>query len=775
MNVKIPRLSLLCFILFLNIFTGFQDAIGQTATVRGFVYEKQSGEPVIFTNVYLYKTSYGAATDVNGYFVISQIPPGEYLLMVTYLGYDTLRIPLRLNANDIITKKFYLTQLSVLLNEVNISGTREQVRTETRTSVVTITPKQIDQIPSIGGQPDIAQYLQVLPGVIFTGDQGGQLYIRGGSPVQNLVLLDGMIIYNPFHSIGLFSVFDTEIIRSAEVYTGGFGAEYGGRISSVMDITTRDGNKTRIAGKAGASTFGGELMIEGPLKKQKEDNKGSSSFILSAKNSYLKQSSKIFYQYIDTAGLPFNYLDLYAKLSLNGSNGSKVNFYGFSFDDRVDNYKALSNFHWNSYGGGLNFVVIPGKSPALMEGNVDYSDYKISLDEIASPSRTSEINGFNVGLGFTYFLGKDVLKYGVELLGYQTLFNYFNSVNRKIEQNENTTELGVYVKYKTILGKFLLEPSFRIQWYASLANLSPEPRLAVKYNVADKFRVKLAGGFYSQNLISARSDRDVVNLFYAFLSGPDNLQENFKGRPVRQALQKAQHIILGIEWDIFKNTTLNVEGYYKNYSQLTDLNRNKIYDDNGDNQDKPYYLRKDFILEDGYADGLDISFKYERNRFYFWAVYSLFWVRLSDELISFYPPYDRRHNVNLVSSYKFGASNNWELDARWNLGSGFPFTKTQGFYEKLTFLDGINSDYTTANGELGIQYATFDGGRLPYYYRMDVSLLRRIQLSRYARMEITVSITNLFDRDNIFYVDRITGEQVYQLPLMPSGGIRFFF
>ena len=103
------------------------------------------------------------------------------------------------------------------------------------------------QIPTVGGQADLAQYLQVLPGVIFTGDQGGQLYIRGGSPIQNKVLLDGMIVYNPFHSIGLFSVFDTDLMRNADVYTGGFNADFGGRISSVMDITTRDGNKKRLA------------------------------------------------------------------------------------------------------------------------------------------------------------------------------------------------------------------------------------------------------------------------------------------------------------------------------------------------------------------------------------------------------------------------------------------------------------------------------------------------------------------------------------------------
>jgi hypothetical protein len=131
--------------------------------------------------------------------------------------------------------------------------------------------------------------------------------------------------------------------------------------------------------------------------------------------------------------------------------------------------------------------------------------------------------------------------------------------------------------------------------------------------------------------------------------------------------------------------------------------------------------------------------------------------------------------VNIVASYKFGSSKNWEANARWNFGSGFPFTKTQGFYEKLTFGDGINSDYTTENGQLGIQYDEINGGRLPYYHRLDLSLLRRFQFSKYTRLEVTVGITNVYNRTNIFYVDRITGERVNQLPFMPSAGMRFFF
>ncbi|MBK7212579.1 MAG: TonB-dependent receptor [Bacteroidales bacterium] len=755
-------------------------AFSQNNSVRGFIYEKESGEPIIFTNVYLYRTSYGAATDVNGYFTISKVPDGNYTLMVTYLGYDTLRENISMKGGSVVTRKLYLDKASYSLKGVSISAEYQDMRTDTRTSVVKITPKQIKQIPAIGGQSDLAQYLQVLPGVIFTGDQGGQLYIRGGAPIQNKVLLDGMVIYNPFHSIGLFSVFETDILRTADIYTGGFGSAYGGRISSVMDLTTRDGNKKRIAGKAGASTFGSKLLIEGPIVKDKSDSKGSSSFILSFKNSYLEQSSKTFYTYIDKNGLPFNFMDLYGKVSLNSSNGSKVNAFGFNFTDKV-NYKAISDFDWDAAGGGLNFVVIPGSSPVLLEGTIAYSSYKISLAEQNTAPRSSLINGFNAGMNFTYFLGKDQLKYGIELLGFTTSFNYVNSVARTIDQTENTSEIAAFVNYKISRNKFLIEPGFRAQYYASLSDFSPEPRLAVKYLATNRLRFKMAGGFYSQNLIAANSDRDVVNLFYGFLSGSGNLPDSVNGNLRKHSLQKAQHLILGMEYDPSRTINLNFEVYYKYFSQLTNINRNKIFKDESPYNDpssisyKPEYLRKDFIIETGNAYGFDVSMKYDHNNLYVWFVYSLAYVNRDDGIEQYVPHFDRRHNINLVTSYQFGKEKLWEVNLRWNFGSGFPFTQTQGYYEELSFEEGIFSDITTQNGTLGILYSAYNKGRLPYYHRLDGGITKKFQLRENSVLEINVTITNAYDRKNIFYVDRISNQKVYQLPLMPSAGVSLSF
>lgn len=748
------------------------SVLAQTGTIKGFVYLKASGEPVLFTTVFLKGTSIGQATDVNGYFSISQIPPGEYTIMVTGMGYDTLQEPVSVKAGAILSKKLYLVQSNIKLQEVEVSAEQVAKQNETQISVNKIDPVVIKKLPTVGGEADLAQYLQVLPGVIFTGDQGGQLYIRGGSPVQNKVLLDGMIIYNPFHSIGLFSVFDADIIRNADVYAGGFGAEYGGRISSIMDVTTRDGNKRRMAGKVAASPFGAKLLLEGPFKKYTEGSASTVSYLVSAKTSYLPTTSKALYSYIDPQGLPFSFNDYYGKISLNSNNGSKLNLFGFDFTDKVS-YKSLQDMNWKSFGGGGNFLLVPQNSPILVNGNFAYSQYKIVLKPELEQPKSSSINGFNMGLGFTYFMGKNELNYGFEVLGFRTDFDFYNAVRRHISQVESTTEIGGYVKYKYVSKnkKVILEPSFRLQYYASLSNISPEPRLNFKYNITSHIRLKGAAGMYSQNLIAANSDRDVVNLFYGFLSGPDNAPAMPDGTAAKSKLQKAIHYVGGFEFDLTRHLDLNIEGYYKDFTQLTNLNPNKLTD--ADN---------DFINETGNAKGVDMVLKYDYKRLYVWLVYSLSYVSRYDGIlkdengnkIPYRPNFDRRHNANVVVSYTFGKNHNWEVDARWSLGSGFPFKPTGGFYENIPFDGGITGDYTNTNGDLSYFFDT-NVKRLPWYHRLDINIKRTFLFTENTKLEAAIGATNVYDRNNIFYFDRIQYKRVDQLPFLPTASLILTF
>jgi hypothetical protein len=257
--------------------------------------------------------------------------------------------------------------------------------------------------------------------------------------------------------------------------------------------------------------------VEGPLKKF--DENGSSSYLVSYKTSYLNQTSKLFYGYADpedkTNGLPYNFNDLYGKISYNGASGSKINFFGFNFSDKVN--FPQTQFNWTSSGIGSNFFIVPEGS-TVINGNVAYSNYKMNQSENDNNPRFSTISGFNVGLNFTYFMGKDDIKYGFEMNGFATDFKYINSYGKELGEQQTTTEIAGFVKYKKIINRLIIEPGLRIQAYASLGNYSFEPRLGTKYNITDRIRLKAAGGWYSQNLLSATSDQDVVNLFYGFLS-----------------------------------------------------------------------------------------------------------------------------------------------------------------------------------------------------------------------------------------------------------------
>jgi hypothetical protein len=739
-------------------FLFWNPLLSQTGTLRGHIYDETTGQAVSFATVVLEGSDIRTVTDIDGFFNFPDIPAATYNLSAVFIGYDTLREVVTVAPNQIKYLKLYMSEGSIQLETINVSASLEQRRNEVNFSHITLTPKQIKALPSAGGEPDIAQYLQVLPGVISTGDQGGQIYIRGGSPVQTKVLLDGMTIYNPFHSIGFFSVFETEAIKSAEVLTGGFSAEYGGRISAIVDMKTREGDRSRFGGLVSASPFQVKGLLEGPIIPFKAGKEGSASFLLTGKHSYLDKTSPKLYDYAteDTLGLPYSYTDVYGKVSFLSGTGSKLDLFGFSFNDGV-NLQDIAALDWNSGGGGMNFKLIPGGSNLIIAGTIAYSKYNIALQEADEAPRKNSIGGFNALLDFTYFGKNNQINYGFDLNGFTTDFTFRNFIGVTLDQNENTTEIGGYVTLRHKAGAVIIEPGLRAQFYASLGDFSLEPRFAVKANFSDNFRIKFAAGKYSQNLISTVNERDVVNLFVGFLSGPEE-RIYLPGTQTltKDKLQKAWHALGGFEFDLNKGWEINLEGYYKKFSQLIGISRNKL------SQEDP-----DFSTETGNAYGIDISLSRQTAKTYLWATYSLGYVNRNDGEQVYPTHFERRHNVNLLGSISIGRS--WEFSARWNYGAGFPFTLTQGFYGQYGLLSGIDTDVLTGNPDLGIIYSDArNSGHLPDYHRLDISLKKEFEINKNLLFEIMASVTNVYNRGNIFYFDRVRYTRVDQLPILPS-------
>ncbi|MDC0231140.1 TonB-dependent receptor [Aureispira] len=794
------NLMLIISVLLLSEYT-----IAQKSGIRGTIYDKGTGEPLIGAIIFLEGTDFTAGSDINGDYNIIGVPAGDYVLSALYLGYDSIGLSVSIG-KKLLTQNFLMEESSSEIDVVQVDAKKSAAQNDVQVSVTRITPKDINRIPAAGGEADFAQYLQVIPGVITTGDQGGQLYIRGGAPIQNRILLDGMTLFNAFHSIGFFSVFETDIIRTADVYTGGFSAQYGGRSSAIVDIKTREGNKKRFSGMLNVNPFVAKGLFEGPIIKLSEDNGSSLSFLVTVKHSYLRETSPLLYSYANEGGvLPYDFTDGHAKISYNAANGSRLDAFGFYHSDNV-RFSGLATYDWNAGGGGVDFRIVPRGANFVLNGTVAYSMYDAVFNEEGASSkvRSSGVGSFNGNMNFTYYMPKSrSMNFGVEINSMSTYFEYSTGNDLSVTQGnkdapQSNIEAALFVHFKGRFGTVVIEPSLRMQVYASLGEVAIEPRLGLKWNITDFLRFKAAGGMYSQNLISSVDERDVVNLFVGFLGGPDDgvysLDVSDTGvrtyTKKKTRLQTSIHAIAGFEIDITKFLRLNLEPYYKYFPQIVSLNRNRAVGDVG----------KNFLAETGDAYGVDFSATFEKDQLYLYATYSLGYVTRNDGIQTFYAHFDRRHNVNFVGAYKFRFGPKkvkdksilvkdkiqkrteypFEIGVRWNMGSGFPFTRTQGFYANQTFIDGISSNYLTDNNEpnstLGVIYEEeINQGRLPFYHRLDISIKYTFDLIKHMKLTVAASVTNVYDRANIFYFDRIEYKRIDQLPIMPALNLNLKF
>ena len=514
---------------------------------------------------------------------------------------------------------------------------------------------------------------------------------------------------------------------------------------------------------------------------RKKNGIAPSSLLVSFKESLLDQAAPIFYPYVATEydGLPFEFRDLFSKYTLETNGGNKLNLFGFNFSDAV-RFAGGKSIAWNSVGYGTDFTVVPASSNTILQGHLAQSSYTITSSEIENRPRFSTINGFNGGLDFTYLLRKaDELKYGLEFIGYYTDYQFTNTVGRSLQQEDNTTELGIYFDYKRQQGRWLVQPGIRMHNYSTMGVVRIEPRFGFKYNATENFRIKGSAGRYSQNLIAANSDRDVVNLFYGFLSGGGvDLPSKIGDEDVQGTLQTADHAVFGVEFNPAPRWNVELEAYVKNFGMITNVNRFKLYDDIPQYANQPERLRKDFMVERGLARGIDALVTYEDKHWYLWAVYSLGRSTRYDGEQTYAPFFDRRHNTNFVVARKWAKQ--LEVSLRWNYGSGFPFTPIRGYYEQLPFTnpDGspyIDFPYPTENGQMGILYGDLNSKRLPDYHRLDLTAKKAWDIKEHQRLEASLAITNVYNRRNIFYYDTPKAQRVNQLPIMPTVLLSYAF
>jgi len=750
---------------------------GQNNTIKGFIYDADTRQPIPMVNVIVEPTGTGTLTSEEGYFLISRLPEGEFTMKAFRIGYDTLMEKITLKKNATVIRTIFLHQSTYDLGEISVTGTRVKV-SQRKISEVHMIPAEIALTPSIGGIPDLIQHIQALPGVVTRGDIGGQVYIRGGTPVQTKVLLDEAVIYNPVHSIGLFSVFDNDYLRNVDFYTGGFNAEYGGCLSSIIDISTKTPSTVKWSGKLDVSTIASKFLIEGPLIKDSTLENFSLSMLLSFKTSYFEQSTEWFYPYLDQE-LPFYFQDIYAKTTAQLGRSFSLSLSGYSFKDKVSETSTFKTYDWESKGFSLNLLSMPPEVPILIKTYLAGSVYEMNLREPNLDNRFSKVSTISVGMKFFRYLTRQTIKYGFDFTELRTTYQYFTNEYDAFEQGENSGELSGYLDYEGNIGWFIFEAGFRGTFFASLMKFSPEPRLAVRFLITENLALKAAAGMYAQNLIGAVSDKDIVNFFQGYLSAPVDMVSNAGDDPSDFYVQKASHLVAGIEYDFRDKLFFDLEGYYKNYTQLINFNKDKLFNED-ENPGAPSYMTGTFISETGYAEGLEITAKYADQRCSLEINYSLALVRrryldADGVTIEYYPQYDRRHNLNISGMYAFGKKRSWILTARWNYGSGFPFTPTAGYYEGITFDETGKYNFLTQNGELNILYGPYNSKRLPAYQRLDMAIKKTFNFRNHSSLETEFSIINVYNAENIFYINRNTNEEAYQLPILPGLRISYAF
>lgn len=744
--LQTQKLIYLCLFSIVLFFCSSEIYSQQTGTIRGNVLDSLSGEALPFTNIILENTSIGVSTDAKGYFVITGIPANQiYSIKVSFIGYEKKTFDLHIKADEITRLQILLSPGKIQLQTIEKIGNRYKQPNETDLGLQKIDIRKIESLPK-GVETDIFRSLQFLPGVQSTGDVSARYYVRGSSSNQNLILYNGVTVYNPYHALGLFSVIDPEIINSLEFYKGGFPSEYGGKLSSVLNLISKDGNKNNYSGSAAVSFLTAKTSFEGPLP--------FGSFIIAARKSLFSDVLKKFLNYKNA---PFEFHDLAFKLNYTSSKTktlTKFNVHGFNSADKLINDSPMdADYKWANNIYGANLFQEWEDIPLFSQSSLSISSFNgevIPKESIAKP-RKNVVNDITLKSDFTYInQNRNELHVGINLTSIETELFFENLQAGITNIEESALQFALYGKYKFLQwDSFGADVGTRLNVLTLTQQRGPivEPRVSLTYNFLPNVIIKGAWGIYTQELITLTNENEVISVFEPWVITPDYLKPS-----------EAIHYVLGFEFVFLNNFNFTIETYYKLLKNTAEQNDNKA------SASDP-----DFIEGKGESYGSEFMFNYQTPLLQATAAYSLSWAyKEVDGWIS-YPKYDSRHSLNLNLTINLGKG--WESSISWFFNSGLPFTQIVGYYDKLYVNDLFNT------GSLFGSYTPFtilgdkNLGRLPTYHRLDLSITKKIEID-ILKILVSLDILNVYDRKNIFYFERKTGERVNMLPILPTATIK---
>lgn len=744
--VRPGRLRIACAVLLLAAASPLRTA-AQEVALRGFVVSAETGQPLPGAHVLLRRLDVrepprGAAANSNGYYYLADLAPGRYALRASFVGYRTRRDTLRLvDREEPLTHTIELRPTERPLQEVVVTGqvggatTQEAGRQQ-------VTPEDLARIPTPSISGDLSGYLQSMPGVVSVGDRGGQLFIRGGTPDQNLILMDKMKVFRPFHIVGFYSAFPQELVSDAEIYAGGFPARYSGRLSSVIDVEMRGGNREQLEAAATAGPFLTGLRMEGPL------NDDGLSLLGAARFSQIERTAPV----VLGQEQPLKFDDQFVKLQNTFETG-RCGVTGLHTYDRgqVDP-EANTVFRWSNYAFGGRCVAAGSGSASVVDVSFSSSYVRNAAGEGGAPQRRATVWDLATKIDVTRPLrGGEAIGGGLQIHRKEVKYSLGEKFQGLRTADEGWLSVNGYLEARLRIGRTLdLRPGLAVTAPFDFGP-SLEPRLRASWRPfgTEEKEVNAAVGLYRQTVVGLTDERDLGSVFTAWVPAPLD-----RGRPA------AWHAILGWNQQI-GSFGLTVEGYYKDLSNLAVPIWSTIA-----------RFTTELTAAEGTSWGVDLRGEFERGPIYAYLGYGFSWTRYTasqdnfgtwfgTDIQSYRPPHDRRHELNAVLSADLGVAT---ADVRWQLGSGLPHTKPLGFdvFVRLRELLESPRHYGTPR----LLYEKPYRGRLPAYHRLDVSLKRTVE---WGGVDLTAKAgaINLYDRQNLFYFDLFTQRRVNQLPLVP--------
>jgi hypothetical protein len=743
--------------------------------VGGFITDAGNGQSLAGATVVLRRlpdttASYGEATDQDGLYLIDDLPPGRYEVQVSFVGYQTHRDTVRLAPEQQRTVSAALPAREATLEEVVVEETQrgdpDRVAGGER-----IAPEEVERLPApdVGG--DLFSYLTMLPGTVTMADRGGQLFVRGGEPSQNMVLLDGMVLYQPFHLLGFYSAFPSEIIDHADFYAGGFGAKYGRRLSSVLDVASRAGNKRRVNGSVQVSPFTAGLHLEGPLGTERV------SGLVSARRSMIERAAGP----LLGDELPFVFGDVFGNVHADLTDNSRLSITAVRTYDRgtlgpAPDVSALpeetiqaapfGEVRWQNWGVGARYLAVPSALPVVTDLHISVSGLRTELGPSAAPTRSSSVQTTRLAFDARFPGDRTTIRAG--LLGsFSRLSHKLGGLYQGTFADDPTTldHIVAYIEPSIHLGRGVrLQPGLRLQFMQSRFQPFLVPRLRMSWT-GGPHRVSAAGGLYYQEVVGLSDRRDAASVFTAWTNIPKH-----SGLP-RDDVRRGQtprsiHGILGYQVTISPGLSLSLEGYYKHLSDLfvaewTAFPRFTTRLQPADGRSFGGELRLEGTWGPLYGQ---LGYGYS-NTMYDARQRTLdLWYGV--EALRFRPPHDRRHQVSALVVAEVGG---FSARARWQFASGRPYTQIAGFdgFAPVTEV----ADAKDLPGTRRVIYASPFNGVLPPHHRLDVSVERTFALGEAVELTVQATAINAYHRRNIFSLDTFTRQRVDQLPFTPSLGI----